>query len=76
MKNRHVRLTIFTAILALIAGIFIGLFLANFTSDDEHLGGTIGKVDRYRNVKVTEDDVLLRNELVDDTAKNNHNISY
>ncbi len=57
------------AIVALIVGILIGAVLQwpNFESDS--LGGTIGRADRYRNVQITENDILLRNELLGDAEK-------
>jgi hypothetical protein len=60
---------IIVGILALIAGFFIGYSLKNFPPMDEDLAGSIGKVERYKNVQVTEQDIQLRNELLADTAK-------
>lgn len=60
---------IIVAVLALIAGFFIGYSFRNFPPADENLAGSIGKVERYKNVQVTEEDISLRNELLDDTAK-------
>ncbi|MFO7722797.1 MAG: hypothetical protein R6V49_06185 [Bacteroidales bacterium] len=60
---------ILIAALTLVIGFFIGLYVDYPKTDKKDLAGTIGKVDRYRNVQVTEDDIKLRNELLDDTAK-------
>lgn len=60
---------IIVAVIALVAGLFIGMAVNSSGLKKDDLAGSIGKVDRYRNVKVTEEDVQLRNELVDDTAK-------
>jgi Tfp pilus assembly protein PilP len=68
------------AALALVIGLFLGISIVNYSPQGadsqtdyyemgKYLGGSIGKVDRYRNVQVSEDDILLRNELLDDTAK-------
>lgn len=68
------------AALALVVGLFLGISIVNYSPQGadsqtdyyemgKYLGGSIGKVDRYRNVQVSEDDILLRNELLDDTAK-------
>jgi hypothetical protein len=57
------------ALLTFLLGFVIGIFIEFSGVDNENLAGTIGKVDRYRNVKVTENDILLRNELVEDTVK-------
>ncbi|MDZ7740512.1 MAG: hypothetical protein U5Q03_01805 [Bacteroidota bacterium] len=47
----------------------IGIFVDIPTTDTNDLAGAIGKVERYRNVQITGDDILLRNELVEDSAK-------
>lgn len=57
------------ALLTFVGGLLIGSMTDLPLFEKENLSGSIGKVDRYRNVKVTEDDILLRNELVEDTAK-------
>ncbi|KAF0130706.1 MAG: hypothetical protein FD155_1516 [Bacteroidetes bacterium] len=57
------------ALLTFVGGLLIGSMIDLPLFEKEKLSGSIGKVDRYRNVKVTEDDILLRNELVEDTAK-------
>jgi hypothetical protein len=64
------------AAVALIAGLFIGLAISGFRIPADNLSGTIGKVDRYRNVQVTDDDILLRNELAEDTVKRNQYEKY
>lgn len=63
-KNRY--LTFLVPILTLIVGFLAGL-LVNFPPTDEsELTGTVGKINNYRNVKITENDLLLRNELLGD----------
>ncbi|MBS4061236.1 MAG: hypothetical protein KG029_12635 [Bacteroidetes bacterium] len=57
------------AALTLTIGVLMGLFLDFPKTKNDELTGSIGKVDRFRNVQITEDDILLRNELVEDTAK-------
>lgn len=57
------------ALLTFVGGLLVGSMIDMPLFEKEKLSGSIGKVDRYRNVKVTEDDILLRNELVEDTAK-------
>ncbi len=59
----------FVFIIALLLGILVGIRLETFKGTNNQLAGTIGKVDRYRNVKVTQNDLLLRNELVEDSVK-------
>ncbi len=67
-KNKNIQ-TGLIGLLALIVGFLIGIFVDIPSTNTDDLAGAIGKVDRYRNVQVTEDDILLRNELVEDTAK-------
>ena len=57
------------SLLTFVGGLLVGSMIDMPLFEKEKLSGSIGKVDRYRNVKVTEDDILLRNELVEDTAK-------
>jgi len=65
-----------SSILMIVAGVVAGLiigFLVGITVDypkveDEELAGTITKVDKYRNIKVSEADIRLQNDLVSDTA--------
>ncbi len=82
MKKYTLIQTIIVAALALFIGIFLGISVVNYSPASQepevdyyemgkYLGGSIGKVDRYRNVKVTDDDIQLRNELVDDSVKRN-----
>lgn len=67
-KSNYTNVVI-VAVLALIAGFFIGYSIRNFPPAEEDLAGSIGKVERYKNVQVSEQDIQLRNELLDDTAK-------
>lgn len=76
MKKYTLLQIVIVAVVALIAGLLIGIAVRNITPSKEELAGSIGKVDRYRNVKVTDDDILLRNELVDDTVKCNQYEKY
>jgi hypothetical protein len=57
------------AVLTLTIGVLMGLFLNFPKTKSDEFAGSIGKVDRFRNVQMTEEDILLRNELVEDTAK-------
>ncbi len=69
MKKKNTTQTLLIVIVALVAGFLIGFSINNLPPYDDDLAGSIGKVDRYRNVKITEDDIMLRNELVDDAEK-------
>jgi hypothetical protein len=69
MKKVSLPQIIIIAFAALVVGFIIGFATKSQPPSGEDLAGTIGKVDRFRNVKITEDDILLRNELADDTVK-------
>ncbi len=69
MKKVSLTQTVLVAIVSLAIGFLIGFVAKNDTPKTDNLAGSIGKVDRYRNVKVTEEDLMLRNELVTDTLK-------
>jgi hypothetical protein len=69
MKRITTTQTTLIAIVALVVGFLIGFSIKSNTPSTDELAGSIGKVDRFRNVQITEDDILLRNELVEDTAK-------
>ena len=68
MKKKNALNPILFAVLGLVAGILIGMSFNAFPPQDSELAGSIGKVDSKRNVRITENDILLRNELVKDTA--------
>lgn len=57
------------ALVSLLIGFLIGYFVTAYPPNEKDLAGTIGKVERYRNVKTSENDILLRNELLQDTLK-------
>ncbi|MDP3461323.1 MAG: hypothetical protein Q8S18_00900 [Bacteroidales bacterium] len=69
MKKVSLTQIIIIAFASLVVGFIIGFATKSEPPSGEDLAGTIGKVDRFRNVKITEDDILLRNELADDTVK-------
>jgi hypothetical protein len=68
MKKFTLTQVLLLATLTLIIGLFIGLFVDFPKTGTDDLAGTIGKASKYHNVKVTEDDILIRNELLEDTA--------
>jgi hypothetical protein len=59
----------FVFIISLVLGFLVGTRLDYFEGTNKQLAGTIGKVERYRNVKVSQNDLLLRNELIEDSVK-------
>lgn len=68
MKKLTLMQAVLMALLTLVIGFFVGLYVEYPKTDTSDLAGTIGKTDRYRNVRVTEADIQLRNELLEDTA--------
>jgi truncated hemoglobin YjbI len=69
MKKSNKTNTVLLILLALVVGFFAGTMVDFPALDKEDLSGTIGKVSKYRNVKMTQEDVQLRNELLTDTLR-------
>ncbi|MBU2555731.1 MAG: hypothetical protein KKF98_14855 [Bacteroidetes bacterium] len=69
MKKKNALKPILFAVLGLVAGILIGMTFNGFPPYDDELAGSIGKVDDKRNVRITEGDIRLRNDLVEDTIR-------
>ncbi len=76
MKKNKATQTWLMAIAALLVGFLIGYSINNLPPAGDDVAGSIGKLDRYRNVKVSEADMLLRNELIEDTLKRNQYQQY
>jgi hypothetical protein len=55
-------------LIGFVGGLLIGISLTNPGMSLMEAAGTIGKMDAYRNVKVTEQDIELRNELLTDAS--------
>lgn len=55
-------------VLSFILGYFLGLTIDYPKTDNSKMAGTIGRMNNYRNVKVTENDVKLRSELQSNPA--------
>jgi hypothetical protein len=66
MKTTKTFMLVIGLLIGLLAGLVIGLMLANPGPNLAEAAGTNGKVDKYRNVKITEADIELRNELLAD----------
>ena len=49
-------------LIGFVIGLMVGITLTNPGLSLMEAAGTIGKVDQYRNVRVTEKDIELRNE--------------
>lgn len=64
MKTSKSVVALIGVLIGFVAGLIIGLFLTNPGMSLMEAAGTIGKVDKYRNVRITEEDIELRNELL------------
>ncbi len=58
-------------LIGFVAGLMVGITLTNPGLSLMEAAGTIGKMDSYRNVRVTEQDIELRNELLTDASMKN-----
>ena len=56
-------------IASLIAGFLVGLSVDTPRLNNRSVSGTIGKVNNYRNVRVSEADIQLKNDLATDSSK-------
>jgi hypothetical protein len=74
-KNQKIQTGLF-AILALFVGFIIGLFVTGSIPAKDNLTGTIGRVDRHRNVQITEDDIRLRDEMANDESARDMYVDY
>jgi|GEM_PF-4883082 len=63
--NQKVAVSIFV-LMGFVVGLVIGVSLTNPGMSLFEAAGTIGKIDKYRNVKITEKDIELRNDLLAD----------
>ena len=66
MKSKNVIVILISLLIGLVAGLIIGVMIVNPGVGLREAAGTIGKVDKYRNVKIAEADIELRNELISD----------
>jgi len=68
MKKKNSLLFVLLIIISLAAGFLAGTLIDFPKTENEQLAGTIGRVQNYKNVKVTEEDIDLKNDLVADTV--------
>ncbi|MCF8361502.1 MAG: hypothetical protein K9G70_02655 [Prolixibacteraceae bacterium] len=63
-------------VLSLIIGFVIGISVNFPKTNTDNLRGTIGKVNKHRNVNITDADIQLRSELIDDNQKREGYLNY
>lgn len=76
MKTTKTFTLLIGLLIGLLAGLIIGIMITNPGLNLTEAAGTIGKVDKYRNVKITEADIELRNELLADEELRSAFINY
>ena len=68
MKKKNGSLFILIIVISLVVGFLTGTLVDFPKTDNIQLSGTIGRIQNYKNVKVTEEDIELKNDLVSDTV--------
>lgn len=68
MKKRNGLLLTLAVIASLAIGFLIGIMVDIPKTDNTQVAGTIGKIQNYKNVKITEQDIQLKNELMADSV--------
>ncbi len=76
MKSKKIIQNLIIVVFAFVAGIMVGITLTNPGLSLMEATGTIGRVDQYRNVKITEADIELRNELLSDDRMREAYVQY
>jgi len=66
-KSQKLLIPIFILV-SLILGFIAGIIIDYPKDDKTGLSGTIGKMDNYRNIKITEKDIQLRNDLLNNAT--------
>jgi len=67
MKTKKGILTALVVVISLAAGFLMGVLVDFPKTENTQLSGTIGRVQNYKNVKITEEDIELKNQLTSDT---------
>ncbi|MGM0572236.1 MAG: hypothetical protein ACQESL_00610 [Bacteroidota bacterium] len=67
MKAKKLVPVLVGVIIAFAVGLMVGITLTNPGMSLREAAGTIGRIDQYRNVQITEEDIELRNELLEDS---------
>ncbi len=68
MKKRNGLILALAVIASLAIGFLVGIMVEIPKVDDTQVTGTIGKVRNYKNVKITEQDIQIKNELLADSV--------
>lgn len=76
MKKKTNLQTSLIALVTLFIGFFLGMAFTSISPSGDNLSGTIGRVDRHRNVQITEDDIILRNEFVNNLDLRDQYVDY
>jgi hypothetical protein len=76
MKPKKIIQSLIIVVVAFVAGIMVGITLTSPGMSLMEVAGTIGRVDQYRNVRITEADIELRNELLSDDGKREAYLQY
>lgn len=69
MKKKSKLLMVFSVVLALFVGFFIGISVDYPKFDKGSVAGTITKINNYRNSQNSTSEIKLQNELTSDTVK-------
>ncbi len=76
MKTKRSIVVTIGLLIGFVIGLMVGITLTNPGLSLMEAAGTIGKMDSYRNVRVTEQDIELRNELMSDASMKDAYQSY
>ncbi len=76
MKPKRVITVVISLMIGFSIGLMSGLTLTNPGMNLREAAGTIGRVDQYRNVRITQQDIELRNDLIEDEQRRENFIGY
>jgi hypothetical protein len=74
-KNQKLQITLI-GLASLFIGFLLGMAISSITPSGDELTGTIGRVDQQRNVQITENDIILRNDLADNLDIRDQYVDY
>ena len=76
MKSKQILTIVISVIVGFSIGLMSGLTLTSPGMSLMEAAGTIGRVDQYRNVRITQDDIELRNELAENAERRETFLNY